>query len=124
MWIKYATDEKNASKEYQGDNVVIKRAYNGPVAFIPSIRYHDQNYVWVAFVSDKQQDINNIDPTSIEMSVTMMTSEHAHFTSHIGISRGISYIGIPHKISHVSFIVLLLLQLCNIMETVEIPYIL
>ncbi|BFD46287.1 MAG: hypothetical protein DMENIID0002_09330 [Rickettsia endosymbiont of Sergentomyia squamirostris] len=97
MWKEYATYEKNASRKYQGDKVAIKEAYNGSIAFIPSIDYHDQNDVWVAFVSDKQQDIDNIDPTSIEMSVTMMTSEHAHFTSHMGISRGVSYIRIPHK---------------------------
>lgn len=98
MWSKYATDTLNATKYYHGDHIGTKKAGIGITGFIPSIRdYYDQNDTWVAFVSNKLQDLNNIDPKSIEMSVTMMTSLHAHFTSHVGISRGASYTGDLHK---------------------------
>ncbi|MDD9335286.1 MAG: hypothetical protein PV347_04545 [Rickettsiaceae bacterium] len=101
MWLKYANDARDTTKYYHGDHIGIKNANIGITAFIPSIRdYYDQNDTWVAFASNKLQDLNNIDPKSIEMSVTMMTSLHAHFTSHAGISRGALYTGDLHR--HIS----------------------
>ncbi|HJD63944.1 MAG TPA: hypothetical protein LFW13_02915 [Rickettsia endosymbiont of Sericostoma sp.] len=97
MWLKYANDSEIARKHYHGGHIGIKNAGIGITAFIPIIDYHDQNDTWVAFVSNKQQDLNNIDPKSIEMSVAMVTSEHAHFTSHVGISRGTLYEGAWHS---------------------------
>jgi len=69
-------------------------------AFKPSIGYHDQDLTdtYVAFVANKPWDrTDKIDPASIEIAVTMMTSEHAHFISHAGISRTATYKGQEHK---------------------------
>jgi len=69
-------------------------------AFSPSIGYHDQDLTdtYVAFISNKPWNKGEkINPTSVEMLVTMMTSEHAHFISHAGISRTATYKGNEHK---------------------------
>ncbi|MCC8483334.1 MAG: hypothetical protein LN561_02045, partial [Rickettsia endosymbiont of Labidopullus appendiculatus] len=94
MWQKYASYQKNG---------ILKNGIklsDGIAGFLSSIDYHDQNDVWVALVSDKPlSNLNNImdDRWSIEMFVTMMTSEDAHFTSHAGITRASYYIGEYHK---------------------------
>ncbi|WP_375332242.1 hypothetical protein [Candidatus Tisiphia endosymbiont of Temnostethus pusillus] len=114
MWLKYATDSLKAIKNYHGDHIGIKNAGAGINAFISSIRdYYDQNDTWVAFISNKLQDLNNIDPKSIGMSVAMMTLPDACFTTNAGISKGVFYAGeLPRNISPMllSFIAAVTLQ--------------
>lgn len=100
-WIEYVHGE--SYKSNCGNSKVskaIKKAELGITGFKPSIYYHDQDLTetWVAFVSDKVwRDQRIIDVNAIEMFVTMMTSEHARFTSHMGIARAPSYQGEVHK---------------------------
>lgn len=91
MWYKYVKNE---------GSILPMNRQAGIKGFIPSLHYHDQDLTetYVAFVSNSTcSDYNIIDKESIEMFVTMMTSENAHFTSHIGISRSESYQGQFHK---------------------------
>jgi|GEM_PF-6181296 len=78
----------------------IKDIKIGLNAFIPSLAYHDQDLTdtYVAFIANKPLDKTNMpNSSSIEMIVTMMTSEHAYFTSHAGIARTATYEGVKHK---------------------------
>ncbi len=77
-WVQFAQKHNDASSKI------------GTGAFLGSLRYyqHPNAEVWVAFVSNKPV-INpyKIDESSIEMFVTVDTSEHSVFTSHMGIAR-------------------------------------
>ena len=54
--------------------------------------------MWVGFISDKVlSHPDEINKESIEMFVTMLTSENSSFTSHSGISRCLTYKGPIHK---------------------------
>lgn len=99
MWQEYALKQRNLAAKYQGTDMAIKKADKGIKGFLPSLDYHDHNFTetWVSFVSNKPWiNQSKIDYTAIEMFVSMMTSEHAHFTGHIGITRTVSYNGIKH----------------------------
>ena len=99
MWKEYALKQRDLAEKYQGADIAIKKADKGIKGFLPSLDCHDQNLTetWVAFVSNKPWiDKSKVDYTAVEMFVSMMTSEHAHFTGHIGITRAISYEGIKH----------------------------
>jgi hypothetical protein len=99
-WKEYALKQRSLSENYQGSDISIKKADKGIKGFLPSLDCHDQNFTetWVAFVSNKPWvDRNKIDCAAVEMFVSMMTSEHAYFTGHVGITRSISYDGIKHE---------------------------
>lgn len=99
VWKEYALKQRDLAEKYQGTDIAIKKADKGIKGFLPSLDCHNHNYTeaWVAFVSNKPWiDKSKIDYSSIEMFVSMMTSEHAHFTGHVGITRGVSYDGIKH----------------------------
>ena len=96
LWREYAKAEESV----YGNNRAKSKASIGVVGFIPSLRYYDNDATetWVAFVSNRELANPSIPVTgSIEMCVTMMTSEHAPFTSHVGIFRSPSYSGEDHK---------------------------
>lgn len=72
----------------------------GSVAFMPSLKFFDwiNTDTWVAFLSNKKYEVNSkLDTSSIEMYVTMITSQNACFTSHSGIARSIQYNGEKHN---------------------------
>ena len=77
-----------ASKSSHGKNSV------GVQGFHPSLKYYNNinTEVWVAFISNKPvNDPNEVDLSSTEMFVTVTTSEHSSFTTHMGIARSSSF---------------------------------
>jgi hypothetical protein len=62
----------------------------GAAGFLSALKYYNNTSteVWVAFASDKPAaDANDVNQDSIEMFVTVTTSEHSSFTGHMGITR-------------------------------------
>ena len=100
MWKEYALKQRELSEKYIGEDYSIKKSDFGIKGFLPSIYYHDQDVTetWVAFVSNKfWENYNQIDYSSIEMFISMMTSKNARFTGHVGITRAVSYTGQKHQ---------------------------
>lgn len=63
-------------------------------------KHHAKPDLWIGCISNLPiDDPNKIEGKGIEMSVTISTSEHAPFTSHMGIQRVICLYKTPH-ISH------------------------
>lgn len=93
-WNEFLSEQSNFASFYRGNDPVIKNASMGLKAFRSSIDLFDEDLteVYVAFASNKIWDQkNNIDTSSIEMFITMDTSENAKFISHVGISRAPIY---------------------------------
>ena len=100
MWKEYALKQREISESYTGDDHAIKKADFGIKGFLPSLYYHDQDTTetWVAFASTRPwENKNQLDYSSIEMFISMMTSKNAQFTGHVGITRAPSYIGKKHQ---------------------------
>ena len=100
MWKEYALKQRELSEKYIGEDYSIKKTDFGIKGFLPSIYYHDQDMTetWVAFVSNKSwENHNQLDYSSIEMFISMMTSKNARFTGHVGITRAVSYKGQKHQ---------------------------
>ncbi|MGX6960300.1 MAG: LYR motif-containing protein [Rickettsia endosymbiont of Pentastiridius leporinus] len=93
-WQDFLNKQSNLQKSYKGNDPVIKNFDMGKHAFSSSLNYYDQDLtdVYAAFVSNKiwQKD-NSFDPLSIEMFITMLTSQNASFISHSGIARAPIY---------------------------------
>lgn len=96
--------EKNAHswkefKNHQFSADILRQYFRGLTAFIPSLDFfdYDKTDVWVAFIANQELDLDQINRSSIEMCVTMITSENASFTSHSGISRCPTYQGKEHQ---------------------------
>ena len=96
--------EKNAhswkeftNKQFSLDKLCKYR--DGLIAFKPSLNFfdYDKTDVWVAFIANQELDLDQINYPSIEMYVSMLTSENAIFTSHSGVSRCPSYSGTSHN---------------------------
>ena len=100
IWKEYALKQREIAENYQGNDIATKKADKGIKGFLPSLDCHDQNFTetWVAFVSNKLWlNKNKIDYSAIEMFVSMMTSKHAFFTGHVGITRSVSYNGVKNE---------------------------
>ena len=72
----------------------------GVAGFLPSLEFCDkqETEVWIAFVSNKEVALSHeIDDKSIEMFVTVSTSDNAPFTSHMGIARSSIFNGVTHQ---------------------------
>lgn len=70
------------------------KAFMGLDAFDSSIKYHDQDLteIYVAFTYNKAwEKKSSIDILSVEMVITMATSQNANFISHIGIAKAPIY---------------------------------
>ncbi len=88
------------SEQQLVDSATGRKFYGGLVAFIPSLNFFDwsKTNVWVGFISNQVlSHPDEINKESIEMFVTMLTSENSFFTSHSGISRCLTYNGHIHK---------------------------
>lgn len=100
MWEEYALKQRDLAEAYTGEDYSVKKADVGIKGFLPSLSYHDQDSTetWVSFVSNRPWlDKSQIDYPAIEMFISMMTSQRAKFTGHIGITRAASYAGSKHR---------------------------
>ncbi|QQV75619.1 hypothetical protein H6P87_01182 [Rickettsia tillamookensis] len=89
-WQVFLNKQSSFQKSYKGNDLAIKNFDMGRKAFSASLNYHDQDLtdVYIAFVSNKiWEKGNQLDPLSIEMVITMLTSQNASFISHSGIAR-------------------------------------
>jgi hypothetical protein len=99
LWKEWAEAEEELTYS-ESISKAQKSAVAGIEGFLPSLKYYDNNATetWVAFTTNALLENPTIPATgSIEMCVTMMTSTHSPFTTHIGIFRAPSYQGISHK---------------------------
>ena len=90
---------RRAWGEFAGENDY-ERSHTGALAFYPALPYHSHPHteVWIAFISNKPATNPDIvDKRSTEMFMTVTTSEHSPFTSHIGITRALTF---PKSLQH------------------------
>lgn len=100
-WQNFIDDQINVNHE------VHNWKYSGGLcAFGPSLSFYDWSKaeVWTAFIANKVlPNSNPIEKRSIEMFVTMITSENSSFISFSGISRCGTYKGEQHRNASAEF---------------------